>query len=150
MIIDKICNLERYNGILPSLSVVEQIFKSTDWLGVQEGQYKTDDSRVRYNVFSYDTVSYSSEKAEFHDQEIDIQFIISGSEKMELSPLMNEEIVVPYDAGKDAGFVRNERNVVYYAGTDTFALFFPYEPHAPSLKIFGKEKVKKVVFKVKV
>lgn len=150
MIIDKISNLKRYEGVLPSMSVVEKVFNETNWLEIQEGQYKTDNPCVRYNVFSYDTVSYASEKAEFHDKEIDIQFIISGSEKMELSALMNDDIVVPYDESKDAGFVKNERNVVYYAGTNTFAIFFPYEPHAPSLKIFDREKVKKVVFKVKV
>ena len=148
MIIDKLDNLGRYAGALKELKTVQKILSEVDFASLPVGQYKSDDERVRYNVFSYTTDNESSPKAEYHEKEIDLQILISGEEKMDLSANLNDEVVDPYNPLSDAGFVKNDKDVAYFAKPGYFAIFFPHEPHAPSLKWKESSVVKKVVFKI--
>lgn len=149
MIIDSITKLSRYAKAVPGLDTVVKIYNSLDWSQVPVGQYTTDDPLVRYNVFTYDAAAEVAEKAEYHRRDIDVQIILSGSEYMELSCELNDDVIADYDEKIEAGFIKNKGIVRYFADSGKFALFFPGEPHATSIKPSdGVSAVKKVVFKI--
>ncbi len=148
MIIDIISNMERYCGALPALKTVIKTLKEVDFKNLPVGQYKTDDPSVRYNVFAYDADADRGEKAEFHVKEIDVQILISGSEKMDLSSEKNETVVQAYNPETDCGFVADLPFVNHFAEPGRFTLLFPGEPHCTSMKYGKDHKVKKVVFKI--
>ena len=147
MIIDAIADMQRYFGALPQLRTVSHILSTLD-RHIENGAYLTDDPAVRYNVMSYETKNDDASEYEVHRREIDVQVLLAGKETMKVASSSGLEITRPYDGQKDAGFVSGRLLAVHHAADDTFAVFFPGEPHAPCLIWDGPSDVKKVVFKL--
>ncbi|MDY4609169.1 MAG: YhcH/YjgK/YiaL family protein [Sphaerochaetaceae bacterium] len=148
MIIDFIANILRYEKTLPQLRAVYQVIQSGALENVEVGQYKTDNPKVRYNVFTYDTEKDAADMYEIHEREIDVQILLEGQERMDIAWASPIDIVVPYDSSKDAAFVTGKLCTSYHAAPGKVAIFFPGEPHAPNLKDGTPNTVKKVVFKL--
>jgi YhcH/YjgK/YiaL family protein len=148
MIIDFVSNILRYVEALPQLRTVHQVIQSGILENIEVGQYKTDDPKVRYNVFTYETEKDTADTYEIHEKEIDVQILLEGRERMAIAWSSPVDIAVPYDASKDAAFVTGELCTSYHAAPGKVAVFFPGEPHAPNLKDGAASAVKKVVFKL--
>jgi YhcH/YjgK/YiaL family protein len=148
MIIDQLSELSRYVTVLPGLEKVVEIVKSGVLDSIELGQYKTEDPRVRYNVFTYETKNDFSDEYEIHRKEADVQILLSGREKMEVSPRTPLVETQAYSEAKDVSFASGQTLVTYHAANDTFALYFPGEPHAPNLTDKTPSTIKKIVFKV--
>ncbi|WP_320129436.1 YhcH/YjgK/YiaL family protein [uncultured Sphaerochaeta sp.] len=148
MIIDQISELYRYVSVLPGLEKVVEILKSGVLDSKELGQYATDDKRVRYNVFTYETLKDQADEYEIHRREADVQILLSGNERMDIARRTISSETKAYDEQKDALMAIGSSLVSYYAKGDTFALFLPGEPHAPNLIDKAPATVKKVVFKI--
>ena len=148
MIIDKLSDLRRYVPALPDLEIVCSILESGVLKNQSFGSYKTDNPKVRYNLFTYHTEKIESDIYEIHRKEVDVQILLSGFERMEIASKDGLETVREYDTDKDALFSKGKKAVSYHADTSTFALFFPGEPHAPNLVDAAPTEVVKVVFKI--
>lgn len=149
MIIDKISNMYKYFGSLKELELVYKILKEKDLAQVPVGQYTTDNPKVRYNIFTYETEGDCAKKAEFHIKEIDVQIILQGQEKMKLASFVNAPEIQGYSDEIDAAFIESKPLVENLADNTMFAVFFPGEPHATSMIYEKKSEIKKVVFKIK-
>jgi YhcH/YjgK/YiaL family protein len=148
MIIDQLSELSRYVTVLPGLEKVVEIVKSGVLDSIELGQYKTEDSRVRYNVFTYETKNDFSNEYEIHRKEADVQILLSGKEKMDVSPRTPLVETQVYNEAKDVSFATGHSLATYHATSDTFAIYLPGEPHAPNLTDKTPSTIKKVVFKV--
>ncbi len=148
MIIDFVSNILNYAKDLPQLRTVHQVIQSGVLDTIEVGQYTTDDPKVRYNVFTYDTEKEFTDIYEIHEKEIDVQILLDGHEKMSIAWAEPVETIVSYDSQKDAAFVKGNLCANYYATPGKVVIFFQGEPHAPNLKDTTSSKVKKVVFKV--
>lgn len=88
---------------------------------------------------------------ESHKKYIDIQYMIKGSEVMDVSALADLEIVESYDEEKD--FIK-------YKSKDGFsslcikekelAIFYPNDAHQPCVKVDNSELIYKAVIKIPV
>ena len=150
MIYDKIDNLETYAGLS------EDILLGLKWLrnvkpDVEPGVYELS-SRVKAIVSEYTTKEVKDNGYEAHRQYIDIQYLISGKEKIKCLPLEYLKEKKAYSAENDAAFY--EENGVkpsdLLLDNGFFALFFPQDAHMPQLSVGNPESVKKVVIKVKI
>jgi YhcH/YjgK/YiaL family protein len=150
MIIDLIENMKAYTKDIPSLKKVIAIIESGALKNIKPGQYTTDDKKVRYNVFGYETKETSAATFEVHRMESDVQILLSGKEKMDCAWPAPTETVIPYDEKKDASFVKGKVAFNLHAVPGTFVVFVPGEPHAPSLVDEQPSQVLKVVFKLHV
>lgn len=148
MILDQITHLKRYVPAIPPLQTVISILESGVLKTQEFGTYKTEDPRVRYNLFTYTTEKQSAEVYEVHQKEIDVQILLSGFERMEVANPSTLQITQPYDEAKDALFGPAQSQVTFHANPSVFALFFPGEPHGPNLVDKESTRVVKVVFKV--
>jgi biofilm protein TabA len=148
MILDQLTNLHRYIPALPALETVSSILESGVLKTQEFGSYKTNDPRVRYNLFTYTTEKQRAEVYEVHRKEIDVQILLSGFERMEIADSSTLEVTHPYDEAKDALFGPAQSKVTFHADPSVFALFFPGEPHGPNLIDTESSTVVKVVFKV--
>lgn len=148
MILDQLTNLSRYIPALPALETVASILSSGVLKTQEFGSYKTEDPRVRYNLFTYTTEKQVADVYEVHRKEIDVQILLSGHERMEIADPETLKVTKPYDEAKDALFGPAQSNVTFHADPSGFALFFPGEPHAPNLIDGESTTVVKVVFKV--
>ena len=88
---------------------------------------------------------------EVHEKYIDIQYIVSGNEVIDVAPLKNMTVTKPYNAESDAAFGDVAEFSELKASPERFFIFFPADAHRPGMKD-GNDSVlvRKVVVKVPV
>lgn len=149
MIYDKIDNLRIYAGIS------EDIRLGLEWLrdvnpDIEKGVYELS-PRVKAIVSEYTTKEVNENGYEAHRDYIDIQYLISGQEKICCLPLEYLKETKAYNKDIDAAFyeevyVQTQEMAI---GNGYFAIFFPQDGHMPGLCVDISKMVRKVVIKVK-
>lgn len=107
---------------------------------------------VYVSVEEYDTVESNEKKYESHREYIDLQYVIHGTELIEVSDVTNLRKATVYDKEKDIIFYENTifenkvERVVLKAGD--FVVLYPEDGHKPGIKFDNRQHVKKAVFKI--
>ncbi len=150
MIYDKIDNLNTYTGIS------ENIRKGLEWIrdvkpDVENGVYELS-SCVKAIVSEYTTKELNGNGYEAHHDYIDIQYLISGEENINSSPLEYLNEIKAYNKDIDAAFYVESvtKHQELLLGNGYFAILFPQDGHMPQLCVKKPTSVKKVVVKVKI
>jgi YhcH/YjgK/YiaL family protein len=119
-----------------------------------EGKSQIDHDDIYLSVMSYATRRPEAEDAvlESHRQYLDVQMVLSGSERIDWFPAESLTIKTPYDPARDARFYNRPgpapASVDVHPGT--FVVLYPEDAHMPQLiTAAGHAHVKKVVVKVK-
>jgi len=102
-------------------------------------------------VQAYDTKDIADCKLEIHENFIDIQTLLVGSERMFYSAVNALEKCDEYNPENDAAFYTYEaaKAVEYVLTPGVFTIFFPNEGHMPGIALkSGSGPVKKVVIKI--
>jgi YhcH/YjgK/YiaL family protein len=100
-------------------------------------------------VSEYTSKNEEDAKFEGHRKYADIQYVLSGEEKIGVVPLKNAQVSVPYDETKDVAFFTVTSKVYRPANPKVFFVFLPDDIHAPGVKAVQNTKVKKLVLKVR-
>lgn len=149
MIYDNIYNLETYAGISDDIRIgLEWLRDVKPEVGV--GVYEL--SPCAKAIISEYTTKHENEYGyEAHRKFIDIQYLISGKEKVDCLPLEYLKETRAYTVENDAAFYKEAgvKPLELLLGNDFFAIFFPQDGHMPQLCIDEPEFVKKVVIKIK-
>jgi len=88
---------------------------------------------------------------EAHEKYIDIQYVVSGNELIDIAPLKDMAVTIPYDSGNDIAFGTVPEFSELKASPERFFIFFPNIAHRPGLKAENdSELIRKVVVKVPV
>ncbi len=148
MIADKIENAGLYAGLGKRLAAGLKYIGTTDLKALAPGRYDIEEG-VFALISEYDSKEESECKPEAHEKYIDIQYLISGSEKIGYAPLEGQVPSIPYDAERDLVFYNVE---VSYTKMEAgmFAIYFPTDIHRPGVKQETSVPVKKLVIKVRV
>lgn len=148
MIVDNLDVLYEYNVVPPE--VLEFIDKLT--VNTPDGRYDITD-KIYANIESYSRKSILEAVLESHRKYIDLQFLISGTERIEYMNIDGLEPRTNYDPDKDIIFYKKpktEAGSIYLNGRN-FAIFFPQDAHAPQITTLAlQNNVKKVVIKLAV
>jgi YhcH/YjgK/YiaL family protein len=125
--------------------------KNTDLSKLELKRYDIDVDNLFATVSEYTSKNEDAAKFEAHRKYIDLQYVISGKEVMNIAPLTSiVEVITPYDDKKDIEFVTVSKVVNYKASPSNFFIFFPTDVHRPGLKDGANAQVRKIVIKVKV
>ena len=146
MIIDHLKNAAQYAGLGTRIEAGLAWLAATDFTTMAPGRYELDGKNLYALVQSYETRDPSLGKWEAHRRYIDIQYVVTGCEKMgyaEISTLKGST----YDAEKDFLFLEGTGDLLT-CGPGTFVLFAPQDAHMPCLAIDKPQAVTKVVVKV--
>ena len=101
-------------------------------------------------VASYETSPAEDRKFETHKYYADIQVILEGSERMDVSQEQDLEPLGDYREDDDVIKVKAPDAYSSLAMTPgMFAVFFPQDVHRPNCSLNGKTKNRKVCMKVK-
>lgn len=149
MIYDTLNNIESYKGLFPDiyegLKFLQQVNPD-----IAVGTYQLSPN-VKAIVSEYTTKEVNENGYEAHRKNIDIQYLLKGTEKIAYIPVEELLEMKPYSEETDAAFY----NAVSDFSPSTFdlrpgyyAIFFPQDGHMPQLSNNKSEKVKKVVIKV--
>ena len=151
MIFDKIENYKNYIGLSKGLDAAFDFLLNTDLKNLPVGKHVIDGDLVYAVCMEYETKEKTLSKNEAHRKYIDVQYVISGQEKMFASGIRGLKITEEYDKEKDVIFYKQKFECELNVLQDYFAVFFPEDAHMPGLNILNNSTmVKKVVVKVHV
>lgn len=134
----------------------EAIQKAIDWLKANDlasmaaGTYEIEGRDIYAMIQEITTQPVEQRRAEKHDLYLDIQYIVSGIERMGYAPYTGQEEILENPEGKDACFYKNlkeEHFIDVPAGF--YCIFFSNDIHRPGAAAGEPTAVKKVVVKVK-
>ena len=149
MVYDNLNNIAFYKGLSPDiyegLKFLRQV--SPD---IAVGTYQLTPN-VKAIVSEYTTKEVNENGYEAHRQNIDIQYLLKGKEKIAYLPVEDLSETKPYSEETDVAFfnaVSDHSPSTFDLRSGYFAIFYPQDGHMPCLSVNEPEKVKKVVVKV--
>jgi YhcH/YjgK/YiaL family protein len=149
MITDTIENTKLYKGLGERFEKAFEYLKNTDFSKLENDKYEVYGKDVYAIVNSYTTKSLTEGKFEAHEKYADIQFIVSGVERLYYTQVKETTPIDTYNTEKDIIFLHGNGNyITAYPGT--FVIFFPTDAHMPNITNDIPVEVKKVVMKVRV
>ncbi len=151
MIADSLNNCEKYFGSHKNFEKSFGFIKKATEENLPVGRYEIDGDEVFAFIQEYTSNYEENGKFEGHRKYIDIQYILSGIEVMDVVNISKATASVDYDAQKDIGFfVNNEKAARLVLESGEYGVFFPSDIHRPGLCFEGNPApVKKIVVKVK-
>lgn len=150
MIFDKMDNIADYYEELPLLKKVGAFVDAFNKNKCEDGSYEIDGDRVFAMIQSYRTKQQTPEMMfEAHKKYIDLQYIVSGMEKIRWAKLDKVELAEEkYSSGGDIAFYKGEAAYDFTLTKGTFLLLYPEDAHMPGLSADKDVAVRKIVFKI--
>jgi len=134
---------ERVNSAIEFVSKI-------DLISLDIGKYKIDDYSY-YMVQEYSTRDREYCKLESHKEYVDVQWIVSGQEEIDVVSLYGLNKSEDYDSERDVIFwekpSRMQRVVL---GKNSYVVLYPEDAHMPCISVNGCKLIKKVVIKIKI
>ena len=149
MIIDRLENSEKYSnshkGFAESFAFLQKAVAEN----LPVGRYEIDGDNVFAFIQEYTSKTESA--FETHKNYIDIQFVVSGVEVIEVSDITNMKETIPYNPERDVTFYEDYDNAtVGIIEAGVYGIFFPWDAHKPGLALNGNpDEVKKIVVKIR-
>ena len=149
MIFDKLTSYPVYFQTSEMKSIIEDVIQNYS-ITTKDGTYQEFD-HYYIKVMSPETLELS-DIIESHQKEIDIQILLSGTEKIRIFSEESVTIKSDYNPEIDCTFYTPNRNphseVILQPGY--FAMFFPQDIHNPLIAYNTIQSLKKIVVKLDV
>jgi YhcH/YjgK/YiaL family protein len=151
MISDRLNNSKQYYLLGEKIKKGFEFLINSDLKNMADGKYLIEDEEIFANVQTLETKTVEEKKWEAHRKYIDIQYVISGREKMGYGILEDfEKEIIPYSDEKDIVFLDGRKFNYIDVDEGNFVIFYPNDVHAPMLSVEKSEKIKKVIVKIKI
>ena len=150
MIFDKLENASRYYSLNPLFEKAFDYLLTTDLNNTQAGKIELVPDALYAIHSEYETRELPGEKMEAHKKFLDIQLLVSGSERMGIALLKDQQIAQPYSDEKDFHLFQEQPDFFLSIMAGEFTIFFPTDLHMPNISTGEKGTVKKVVMKVRI
>ncbi|MXV14118.1 YhcH/YjgK/YiaL family protein [Hufsiella ginkgonis] len=149
MIIDSLENGSRYYSVHPLFAKAFEYLHAQDLDTIGVGKYDIAEGlKIGITDKEAMTVEESTAKFECHNQHIDIQVCIRGTEKMGWKPRGDcKDEKGSYNPEKDVAFYNDAPDMFFELNPGQFVIFFPEDVHAPMI---GSGPIKKGVVKVRI
>lgn len=141
MIFDRMERLPLYRGLCPNLDqLIDRLTKDDAWKNLPMGRTEVDGDKAFINHNKVDLLS-EQPRYERHRLYGDVQIALTGLEKIGCVPV--EDLVWPDDPAETI-FATGAEGPLLTMAPGTFAIFFPWDAHRPSLgegtceKLVGK------------
>lgn len=151
MILDNIKNLPKYAAGNEMLLLAYDFIMNYKKQPFPCGRYELDGERCFALVQKYETVPASEKDFESHARYIDLQYVVSGQERMLWASKDGITCTEPMDVQKDIAFYTEKQDYTpceLVVEADEFALFYPQDAHKTGCCAEGPETVEKIVVKV--
>jgi YhcH/YjgK/YiaL family protein len=148
MIIDTLSNSPLYHGLSPRIARAFDYLRATDFRRAATGTFEVDGQQVRAIVQDYATIDRTLGTWEAHRQHIDLQYVVSGTERIGYA---HAHRLAPdrYDQARDILTLAGE-GAFLTLGAGDFMLLFPEDAHMPRIAVKESVTVRKVVVKIAV
>jgi len=150
MIVESIATCEKYFALNEKFKKAFDFLKKTPE-DLTEGRYEISGDDIYAVVQSYVTKKEEECVFEGHRKYIDVQYMVSGKEFMEITDLSCVKSAVEYDGVKDLELFSTDEichRIVMEPGK--FAIFFPNDIHKGAIMYTDPSAIKKIIVKVRV
>jgi biofilm protein TabA len=147
MIFDKLDRRSRYATLGKYFDAAFSYLAENDFTDVPPGRVELSGDAMYALTQEYETKPLEQGKWEAHRQYIDVQYIVSGRERILFAPIESLE-AGDYIPAKDFLPLTGRGSTVDLSA-GFFVIFFPEDAHMPGLFIDHPEPVKKIVVKVR-
>lgn len=132
-----------------SLQEALRYIQAHDFTKMDEGKYPIDGDRIYAKVFDLTSKSIAETHPEVHKQYIDVQFWVTGREKIGYAPLKADYRVLEAHTDQDLYFLDTiEDETLMDAVQGDYMIFFPNDIHRPGVTDAEPLHYRKVVVKV--
>jgi YhcH/YjgK/YiaL family protein len=146
MIIDRLANGSPLFALPPRLARALEYLRTTDMRAVPLGRHDLDGDHLFALVQEYTTRPADQCVWEAHRRYVDVQFVVTGAERMGVANLGQMREREAYDSARDVAFFEpGSEFVTIRAGM--FAIFGPEDVHSPCHAAGQPGVVRKVVVK---
>lgn len=147
MVYDYLANAEKYEGLGAGIAVGLAVLQDRDLAALEPGDYPIFGDDIILKIQSYHTKPAGQARLEVHRRYVDIQYIVSGEEKIAVGAI---------EQAGDELEAHPENDIWFYAGSadaltlkaGQFMLLFPGETHAPCIAVAESVPVKKALIKI--
>ncbi|MEI8233162.1 MAG: YhcH/YjgK/YiaL family protein [Verrucomicrobiota bacterium] len=151
MVLDSLTHCGSYLALHPLFPAAFAYLKAFD-PATPDGKYPIEGDRLYAAVQRYTTAPEETKAWETHQVYADIQYIVSGQEKIFYAPAESLPAGAPYNEAKDVqkygtGTLPNALATVLSAGQ--FAIYLPQDGHKPGCLVGQPEAIVKVVLKIR-
>jgi biofilm protein TabA len=148
MIYDKIASFHRYQDLSHNLGTALSYLSNQDFSTIRPGRIDLQGDDLFALVQEYTTRPFEQGVWEAHRRYIDVQYMISGRERIYFAPLETMQLGT-YVPEKDfLPMTGDGIPLDLFAGF--FVVFYPEDAHMPGLQATTLASVKKVVVKIKI
>jgi len=148
MVIDTLEHSFRYTKLHKFFKPAFEFLRKENLKKYSEGRYDIVKNDVYALISKANGRTKAKAKLEAHRKHIDIQVALSGEDLIGYKPLYECAVLkTPYNAKKDCIFFEDKSNFWLRLSENSFAIFFPWDAHAP---LVGRLPVLKAVVKVRV
>ena len=148
MIVDALNNSPLYRGLSPRIALAFDYLRDTDLLSTATGTFEIDGRLVYAMVQEYTTLNLAQGAWEAHRQFIDLQYVVSGVERIGYAHV-GRLTAGDYDQARDFLPLSGEGDFLTLGAGD-FMLLFPEDAHMPRIAAMDPAHVRKVVIKIAV
>lgn len=145
MIKGNISNIENLSNLPDTIINGLNYIKNTNFSSLKDGKIFIDGENMFVNIQTYMTKEDANYEA--HRKYADIQYIISGSEKIGVTDYKTCSTVIAYDEVNDIEFLSGNGNDIILKEGE-FLILYPEDAHKPSISISESTQVRKAVVKV--
>ncbi len=144
-------NAQKYYGANKYFKEAFDFIRKAVADNIPAGKYEINGKELYASVQEYTTKNAEDCKSEGHRNYIDIQYIVSGVEAMEVFSISKAVHNSDYNDVKDVEFYEHCADAaVCNVSSGEYAIFFPEDIHRPGMAYKGiNSPVKKIVVKVK-
>lgn len=126
-----------------------KFLKSTDLTTTPLGRSHQDGERFYVQTLEYDTEPIEHFDFEIHNKRLDLHYIVSGEERIDVSPNTHFVGITDYNSERDIQYVQEPQTfnqVLLHKGD--FVLIGMHEPHRTNGLITAPTHVRKIVLKL--
>lgn len=140
-------NKELYYVLCPRFKKAFEWLENNDLASLTPGRHTVDGDDIFVNVSELELRPREQAALEVHNEYIDIQVVIKGTEEFGWSP--RSSVNNPrreFDPANDIGFYTDTPEMFYTMHEGEFCILMPQDAHAPML---GSGPIKKLIVKVR-
>ena len=150
MIFSSIHSNDDFRAYPAVLRRVIDYLKSNDFEKMEPGVYDLEGKDIYVQVFDAETGPVQERRPESHENYLDVQFLVTGEEKLGFTPNTGTYEVAEHILERDLIFYKSVENEGFvYATPGCFTIFFPCDIHRPAVAASEPMVVRKVVVKVR-
>jgi biofilm protein TabA len=147
MILDELRNARVYNGLGPLFARALAFLQKTDLARLPSGRHEIEGDAMFAIVDESPTKPLGQGRYEAHRKYWDIQYVITGIERMGYAPAASLKVTKAYDPEKDIMFLEGKGDLLTVKA-GMFAVFGPQDAHMPKVAVDAPSPERKIVVKV--